>query len=214
MMKKKYLDINVGENNQFCKDRYMENLIRKITNSFWNCIDDLSCKITKIAILYEKVISKKYKKEGETSDISNGNNILHIGCGAYPITAITLAKLNGAKIVGIDNNQRIIEAAKNIINKKKLHEQITIEYGDGVDYPVESFNAIIVSGCSLPKIKILEHIFEGAKPQSKIIIREPSATTKSVIDCINMHQDIVLVNKMESNPFPFFGWQSFYLIKK
>jgi len=155
-----------------------------------------------------------YLKEIKMTKVSSKDKVLHIGCGILPTASVFIAEETNAKVVGIDNNNKTLKFAQQFVDKSGLSDLIKIEYGDGVDYPVESFNAIIVSGCSLPKIKILEHIFEGAKPQSKIIIREPSATTKSVIDCINMHQDIVPVNKMENNPFPFFGWQSFYLIKK
>lgn len=213
-MIRKNIAVTGGNNNQFHKHRYAGSLSRKLANDFWNCIDHLSCNIPKIASLYDKSISKRYEKESETFGITNESNILHIGCGAYPITAITLAKLNGSKIVGIDNNPKVIEVANQIIHKKDLHGQIIIERGDGTDYPVNQFDTIIISGCSSPKVKILEHIFKTARSQSKIIVREPEINTKSVIDCIDMNKDIIVMNNMRNRPFPLLGWRSFYLMKK
>jgi len=171
----------------------------------------------KIAKIYEKTISKEYERESKLFDISHDKNILHIGCGAYPITAMTIAKINGSKITGIDKSARTIKLAKNIIQEKNLYERITIEQGDGTNYPLDGFDTIIISGCAHPKQKILEHVFESAKSQSKIIFRTSGISVKSIIGNINLHQDISLIEKIENHPFPFtkpFGWQSFYFIKK
>jgi len=70
-----------------------------------------------------------------------------------------------------------------------------------------------VSGCSVPKIKVLEHIFKDAKPQSKIIIRT-SYLTESIINSLNPDRDITIVKKIGNHPFPTSRWESFYLIKE
>jgi precorrin-6B methylase 2 len=171
----------------------------------------------KIAKIYETKISKEYKKEREAFDISNDKKILHIGCGAYPITAMTLAKINNAKIVGIDRRQKVIELARSVVKEKNLYAKVTIEQGDGTNYHVEEFDTIIISGCAFPKQQILEHIFENAKSHSKIIFRTPGLYSKLVLNRINLNQDVTLMKKIENHPFSFiksFGWRSFYLIKK
>jgi len=193
------------------------NIDRRIANLYWKIIDNLAYKIDKLADLYDDKISKEYEKERKEFDIKKDSNILHIGCGVYPITAITLAKNNGIKITSIDNNIRSIKLANNLINKKELKEKIKIEQGNGTDYPVEEFDTIIVSGCASPKIKILEHIFGKAKPLTKIIVRETHLASGSLIKFINSYDDVVLVKKRENRPSSFFkpfGWQSFYLTKK
>jgi precorrin-6B methylase 2 len=213
--KKGNLD-KMGEKYSIPKDGFAEGPNIKLSNYFWQCIDILSCKMKKIAKIYETTISKEYEKESKIFDISDGKKILHIGCGAYPITALTLAKINGAKIVGIDRNPKSIKLAKNIVQEKNLHTKITIEQGDGTNYHVEDFDTIIISGCSYPKKQILEHVFENAKPQSKIILRASDRSAKSILSCMNLRGDITLVKKIKNYPFPFgktFGWQSFYLIK-
>jgi len=186
----------------------------KKSNYFWKCIDYLACKIEKFADLYEKYISKEYEKESKMFDISGSKNIIHIGCGAYPITAITLAKMNCKKIVAIDRNPRAAKLANQVINKKNLHDLITIENGDGRSYPLEKFDTIIVSGCSIPKIEILKHVFKTVKPSSKIIVRELYEASRAVVNYINSHENIELVKRIGNRSFSNYKWESFYLLKK
>ena len=131
----------------------------KQSNFFWHLVDKFSCKLERLGALYEKVLSKTYKKEGNKLGIYDAENILHIGCGSYPVTAITLAELNGGKIVGIDRNKKAIEPAIEVIKNKNLEDRIKIEHGDGTSYPLDNFDTIIISGCSVPKLKVLKHIF-------------------------------------------------------
>ena len=163
--------------------------------------------------IYENTISKEYVREGKLFKISESKNILHIGCGAYPVTAITLARLNGSKIVGIDIDARAIRMATNVINKKKLQGNISINIGDGRSYPLEEFDTIIISSCSVPKIEILKHIFKTAKTNCKIIVREIYGASNSVLDCINLHKNIEIINRIGNHPFPTSKWESFCLIK-
>jgi precorrin-6B methylase 2 len=209
--------MNGGEYNPILKQQLTEKIIRKASNVFWYYVDYLSFKLEKFANLYELSISQEYDKESELFDIKDDNNILHIGCGAYPITAITLTRNNGVKVTAIDRSKKAVERAKFIINKKNLDKRISIQHGDGTNYPVEKFDTIIISGCAIPRIKILKHIFETAKSKSKIIVREMDSGAKLVNNLIRINEDINLVKKIKSRPLSFFdpmGWQSFYLIKK
>jgi len=179
-------------------------------------VDISSYKMDKLAGLYEISIGKEYKKEKKLFNISKDDNILHIGCGTYPITAITLAKNNGAKITGIDSDPKTVKLASDLINKKELQDKIKIEQGNGMDYPVENFDTIIVSGCASPKIEILEHVFGRAKPHTKIIVREMNLAAKPLAKFIASYDGIDIINEMKNQPFSLmesFGWHSFYLKK-
>ena len=179
---------------------------------FWDFADKLSCKMVKLAELYEKTIGGAYREEIEKFVLSKAKNILHIGCGSYPITAMILAEMDDVKIVTIDNKSKSIKLANDVIKKKKLDEKIKAVYGDGAKYPLDGFDTIIVSGCSVPKIKVLKHIFKDAKPQSKIIVRT-SNLNESIINGLNPNKDITIVKKFENHPFPTSRWKSFCLIK-
>lgn len=192
-------------------------VIKKISICFWEIADNWSYKNDKIANLYNKRIGKEYRKEYETCCISANANVLHIGCGAYPLTELVLADCSTGHIVGIDKNQRTVQRAQRVIQNSHLENHITIKHGDGLDFPVDAFDVIIVSSCSLPKVKILEHLFQKAEPMSSIIVREVDIAASDILQCIDAHRDIELLQQIRHNPFPFFepiGWTTFCLRKK
>jgi 2-polyprenyl-3-methyl-5-hydroxy-6-metoxy-1,4-benzoquinol methylase len=182
-------------------------------NYFWKAIDFVACKIKRFANVYENTVSKEYIREGNLFKISDSKNILHIGCGSYPVTAITLAKLNGSKVVGIDIDARAIKMATEVINRKNLQDKVSLNIGDGRNYPLDNFDTIIISSCSVPKIDILNHIFNTAKNNCKIIVREINGASNSVVDCINLYKNIEIIKRIGNHPFPTSRWESFCLKK-
>jgi 2-polyprenyl-3-methyl-5-hydroxy-6-metoxy-1,4-benzoquinol methylase len=199
------------------KNNFMIYLLKKQISFFWIFIDNTAYKFEIIAKLYNKLVSKVYKNEYQELKISSDEKVLHIGCGAYPLTEITLARSTDAKIVGIDRNKRAIKLANDIINKKDLQKKIKIEHGNGMTYSVKEFNLIIVSSCTIPILNVVDYIFKNANNDCKIIVRELDAAVKPLINLIDLQDNIKLIKKIETHPFPFyrpFGWRSFYLLKK
>lgn len=208
--------INLQSKKPNAMERLIIFLIKKISNYFWGITDILSNKIDKFAEIYEKSIGPEYKREFEAFDISQDKKVLHIGCGAYPMTEITLAKLFGIKITGVDKNPKVVRLAEEIIHKYKLDNKIKIEHGDGANYPANNFDVIIISSCSYPKIKILHHIFKCAKKHSIIIVRELDIAKDAILECIDSYKDIILEKRIH-HPAPIFlptGWDAFLLIKR
>jgi precorrin-6B methylase 2 len=191
--------------------------IKKTANCFWEIADTWSYENDTITKLYNKTIGKEYRKEYQNCDISSHSNILHIGCGSYPLTEIILASCTKGKIVGIDKNIQSVQRGQEVVKKNKLDDRIILKYGDGLDFPVEEFDMVIVSSCSQPKVKILQHLFQNVKSKSSIIVREVDIATKDILNYIDAHPDIELKQQIRHNPFPFFepiGWTTFCLTKK
>jgi len=185
------------------------------SNLFWKIVDILSCKIRKIAKIYDKLIITEYMREMEIFEISESKKILHIGCGAYPITTFALSTVNDRKIVGIDKNHAAIKRATKVISDKNLDECVSVKYGDGSNFPLEGFDTIIVSSCSIPKYKILEHLFDNAPSKCKIIVREQPGPGKLVSGYIDLYHDKVnVIKKIDNNAFPTSKWDSYCIIKK
>ncbi|MBU0497216.1 MAG: class I SAM-dependent methyltransferase [Candidatus Thermoplasmatota archaeon] len=178
-------------------------IIKIISNYFWDFVDTFSYKSPKIAALYEKSIGKEYRTEYESFGINKDKKILHIGCGPYPLTELVLVKLFGAHVVGIDNNLKVIRMAQEVIQKKHLEDTVTIELGDGIDYPIEQFDVIIISSCSLPKVWILNHIFKRAKKGCLIVVRELDIATADIFSIIHSHKNVVLLENTHHHPVPF-----------
>ena len=200
------------DNSKHCYTPY-EIFYMIYTNYYWKFFDYFACNLDKYAKIYEEDISEEYKKESNLFKTIKSKNIIHIGCGAYPATAITLAKMNCKNIVAIDKNKRAIKLANKIIARKNLNKKITVKVGDGRTYPVEKFDTIIISASSSPKLEVLDHIVKTAKPNSKIIIRELFETSDCVDDYINKQKNIKLIKKIENNSLDEYKWKSYYTVK-
>jgi 2-polyprenyl-3-methyl-5-hydroxy-6-metoxy-1,4-benzoquinol methylase len=200
------------------KNKLPIHLMKNISGYYWYIVDNLAFKLDKLAErYYKKSIGAEYKREYQTFGISKNDKVLHIGSGAFPLTEITLAETIGATVVGIDSSMKAVNSADDIVHKKNLQSKIKINYGNGINYPINDFDVVIVSSCASPMVKIIEHILKNATNNSKIIVREIDTSIKPLVRYINMQRNVSLVKKIDHNPFPFikpFGWQSFHLIKK
>ena len=192
----------------------MDKILKIKLNYFWHLIDFLSFYFNRIGLIYEKIIGKEYEKEINKFNLIDSKNILHIGCGAYPITALVLAKKTTANIVSIDKDPITTKFAKKIINKKKLNKKIKINIGNGEKFPVKSYDTIIVSSCASPKRMILEHIFTNADKETKIIVREIKKNISDVNNIIKSKKNISYIDKIKNHSIPNFNWFSIYLLKK
>jgi protein-L-isoaspartate O-methyltransferase len=197
--------------------RFTIYLIKKTSNLFWEVADDWSYKSEKIARYYDKTIGGDYEREYHECGIPPDSKVLHIGCGAYPLTEMTLAQAHVRSVVGIDHTPITVQRAREVIRRRHLEKKISIEHGDGINYPVEDFDVIIASSCSLPKVLICQHLFSTAKHGSKIIIRELDIGAAGILSSIKTHQGITLEKCLHHNPFPFvkpMGWSTYCLQKK
>ena len=208
--------LNNKNHKPFIIFRFLIYLDKSFSIYFWKFLDIFACKNIKIANLYEKAIGKQYIKEYDQFGLLKYNKILHIGCGAYPLTEITLANSSNIKVVGIDKNPDAVVLAKEIIRRKKLEKKVTIIDGDGINYSADGFDVVIISSCSTPKEKVLENIFKKANRNSIIIVRTVNSALNNILEHINENKDIKYVKQLYFSTFflkPNF-WYSIYLTKK
>ena len=199
------------------KDQLKFRLATFSSLKFWSLIDYLSYHLPALSKWYEKAIQQEYFKEYQLLHLAKKPVVLHIGCGSYPLTDLTLADATTVKhVIGIDNDHQAVEHARNIISLKGLQDIVSIEEGDGTNYDIKQFDVIIVSSCSWPKVFILDHLFSHAKPGCLFIIRELDLAVKPIFQCIKKHNELKLKELLYHHPFPFvrpFGWQTFFLKK-
>lgn len=139
--------------------------------NFIKILETLASDVNFLGNLYFKIFGSRVIKEIQSAKIGKDDNVLQIGCGAVPYTSEIIARCTGAKVVAIDNDPKIILKARSYIQKKGI-SNISIEYGDGIDFPLEKFSVVYISlGVSL-----LEAIFKRIIKEGKgkrIIFRVP-----------------------------------------
>jgi hypothetical protein len=192
-------------------------LIKLVSNSFLEIADYCAYKSNGIARLYDKTIGGDYREEYERSGINKATNILHIGCGSYPLTEMALVSVSKGQVTGIDKNPKTVTKAVKIIERRGLANRISIRHGDGRTFPVSGYDTIIVSSCSLPKSEILQHLADAAQPQAHIIVREVDIASPNIEAFLATHPSMVVSDRIHHNPFPFIhpiGWTTYQIQKQ
>jgi protein-L-isoaspartate O-methyltransferase len=193
-------------------------LIKKTLNFYWFIFDMFAYKFNRIGdMYYNKFIGTAYRREYADINISKYQKVLHIGCGVFPLTEMTIVSSTGAQVVGIDRNSKVLPAARDIIQRKQMEGKIQVVYGNGINYPVDGFDVIIISSCATPILQILDHVIHNAKGNAMIIIREVETAVRPLIKYLDAQNNIKIMKKIGHYGFPFpglLGWQAFYILKK
>jgi precorrin-6B methylase 2 len=112
-----------------------------------------------------------FLQEIQLLDISPGDKVLHLGCGALPSASVFIAQGKDVSVTGVDNNRIAMRLAQSYIKRKHLSDRITIEYGDGLTYPIHDFDAIFIAINVWPIDRVLMHLAETMKPTARILCK-------------------------------------------
>ena len=187
---------------------------RKKANLFWHIIDIISSIYPFFGDIYQRHIGAHYREEAKNLDFSNIKSILHIGSGAFPITAIVLADLFNGRIVTIDKNPIAVKIAQNVIKKKNLAKRVEVLCGDGLSFDVSHFDVVIISSCSVPKEEILTHVFTKTKDTCTIIVRELSSEIEWLNTFVKQFNMILPSGELSCCAAPNLCWNSLFFQKK
>lgn len=164
-------------------------------------------------IIFRKMMLLYYtpiiKREIKLSNVSNQDNLLFIGGGYMPCSAILFSKFSNAKITIIDNDVDALNHSKILLNKMKL-DDISVIHCDGMNFDVEEFNIVHVAMQVNPLTEVFDHIYNNLKANSKIIIRVPKDKLKS-----GYHQNLITIkHTKEIKQFIFSNMKKSYLYVK
>jgi len=149
----------------------MSQLITKFTHKIELWASKNSLVYWFAAQYYRNVI----QKEIDLANITDSDNVLFIGGGVCPLSAILLHQHTGAKLTVIDNNPSCIKRAQRNVDRLGLSDYVRILYDDGVnigcdltEYSVVHF-AMQVSPMELVFHKVEKKVLPG----TKLLVRKP-----------------------------------------
>lgn len=129
-----------------------------------------------LKIYYEPIV----KREIALGKINKNDKVLCIGGGAVPWTAIEIVSQTGATVHVIDYDQKAVEAARGFLKQLNLENKITVLVGDGRTVDVSPYSVAHVALQAYPQEKILHHLLEKGKSNTRILVRCP----KEGISCL------------------------------
>jgi precorrin-6B methylase 2 len=148
------------------------------TNAFKGFMDILFIVLEKVGSKFQ-VISALYldlyrdivSKESALLKLTKNEKVLVIGGGSLPATPMLIAMSTGARIDLIDKDPEAVATSQQFIRTYHLEDKLKVINANGLQYPLASYNVIIILyGVKQPE-KVLEYIASQATEKTRIILR-------------------------------------------
>ena len=144
---------------------------KRIMDFSYAIFEKIATKFDIISSNYLKMYQELVDKEINMGGISQNDQVIIIGCGSLPITAILVAMKTKAHVTAIDKDNNAVKKAVNYIKNHHLEERIKIEHAVGESYPLNRFDVVYLSYGMKNKENIFKIIIKNTKKDSRIIFR-------------------------------------------
>lgn len=134
-------------------------------------------------LFYEDMLNQEFAM----ADLHAGASVLHIGCGAYPYTALYLAK-KGCYVDACDCNEEAVDKAQALIEKEGYSSSIKLLAKNGLHLDCANYDAIWLSLNICPKEKLIFQALKTMSPAGKLIYRNnPQWLEKALFKASQVH---------------------------
>ncbi len=124
-----------------------------------------------ISYLYAHIFyTDMLNKEFALANLTEEAYVLHIGCGAYPCTALYLAQ-KGCRVDACDCSVKAVDKAQALVVREGHSSKITLFPENGLFVDCSVYDAVWVSLNICPKEKIIIQALNRLKPGGKLIYR-------------------------------------------
>jgi len=185
--------------------KFKKNSLKGVIDFSYVIFEKMAIKFNIISLSYLNLYAELVKKEIEMSKITSKDCILIIGCGTLPSTSLLISMKTNAKIVAIDKDKKAIKGAETFLSNIKMNDKIILKHADGLDYPFNDFNVIIILYGVKNLEKIIGDLYTKTKSNTRIIIRTNNEINEGFFNKFKV------INRIESK---YLGEVNSYLIKK
>lgn len=166
------IDIQKSDQNGDDTDGLLANLL-DVSSTVFQQFERFGCRFSTFGTAYQQLFySHLIERELRVLELDDDASILQIGCGPYPMTAMTLAE-RGYNVVAIDNDADAIEAAKKTVLDRGLADKITILRQDGRTTDVSPFDVVWLAFHVHPKDRLVRQILSELRSGQTLIYRRP-----------------------------------------
>ncbi len=163
-------------------DTEIQEFVKDLSTPFFRMVRNIICKLEKIGVyipgfarLYRRLFYNKIvSREIELARIKPGEKILHIGCGALPLTSFALVEF-GCQVTALENSSAQLRSARKIAKSQRLVESgdLQFELGEGTQVDSTGYQAVWVSLHVYPQLQVLKSVFKKLSPGGRIVYRTP-----------------------------------------
>ncbi|ABR47168.1 hypothetical protein Amet_0948 [Alkaliphilus metalliredigens QYMF] len=124
-------------------------------------------------VLFRLYYCKIVKREMLLGEVTESDQVLCIGGGPIPATALEIARQTGARVSVIDNDPRAVKMARRFVRELKLNEaeRIEVMFGDGKRIDAKGYTIVHIAKQAYPHDQILKNILGRAPGGARILVR-------------------------------------------
>ncbi|HHT74138.1 MAG TPA: hypothetical protein GX008_10545 [Firmicutes bacterium] len=122
-----------------------------------------------VALYYKGLVAA----EAALARVQPEDNVLCIGGGPLPLTAILLHKRTGASVTVIDNDNQSVALGKGLLESLGYGAQIRFLPGDGRAFPLDEFTVIHVAAQVQPMDAVVQNVKAHSARGTRILVRLP-----------------------------------------
>jgi hypothetical protein len=121
---------------------------------------------------YLSALFHSVKEELQSFGIGGHSKVVFIGSGAFPLSALTIAKEFGAEVLGVDRDSEAVLLSRQVVKAFGLEEKVSFS-----DSPLSSLcfvrdaTHIIIASLVENKLKVLDQLMGLIKDDAKILVR-------------------------------------------
>jgi len=150
--------------------------------SFTQKIEDLALETKLLYKLASDYYHDVVKNEVVLANITRHDNILCIGGGICPFSAILFNQVTGAKVTVIDNNSCCAKKAKAFIDRLGLGDSVKVICQDGgsTALPFDEYTVVHFALQVSPIEAVFTHVEKHVTPSTKLLVRRPKVHLKKL----------------------------------
>jgi len=193
--------------------KFRPGTLKNLTNFLYIIFEKAGYNIESISKSYIKIYDDLVKDEIRLANITSNDNVLVIGCGSIPSTAVILARETGTQITAIDIDSQATKKAVRYIKNHNLQDNITVKTIFGTDYPIKDFNVIFILYGVKHQSNLFQYLYDGINYNTRVIYRaSKDAGSRNQLDKDQISKLFIIKDMAQNRSFGLMD--SYLLLKK
>jgi len=189
------------------------NALKNIMDLFFMLFEKVGCKFEVISEIYLKLYQEIVTKEITMAQISDQDRVLVIGSGSLPATPAIIAQNTHAQTISIDKDCTAVKEAMQYVTAHHLEQTLSIQYANGLTYPVGEFTVIVVLYGVKQPTELFSHLADHIDQKTRVIYRTITDTHGRIKDkTLDISQHFLIKNQIHTETLG--SLESFLLMKK
>ncbi len=193
--------------------KFRPGTLKNLTNFLYIIFEKAGYNIESISKSYIKIYDDLVKDEIRLANITSNDNVLVIGCGSIPSTAVILARETDTQITAIDIDSQATKKAVRYIKNHNLQDNITVKTIFGTDYPIKDFNVIFILYGVKHQSNLFQYLYDGINYNTRVIYRaSKDAGSRNQLDKDQISKLFIIKDMAQNRSFGLMD--SYLLLKK